>query len=55
VGFDKDRSFLSIEISGDELFFQTVSRTGVTVDSGSIRRPAVAIQAAAPQTPTVRP
>jgi predicted MPP superfamily phosphohydrolase len=39
VGYDKDRSFLSVEISGDDLYFQTISRTGMTVDSGSIRRP----------------
>jgi len=39
VGYDQDRSFLSVEISGDELYFQAVSRTGVTVDSGTIRRP----------------
>jgi predicted MPP superfamily phosphohydrolase len=38
TGYDKDRSFLSVEISGDELYFQAVSRTGVTVDSGTIRR-----------------
>ena len=47
AGYDKDRSFLSIEISGDDLYFQAVSRTGVTIDSGTIRRP-LAIQAAAP-------
>lgn len=39
VGYDKDRSFLSIEISGDDLSFQAISRTGVTVDSGSFHRP----------------
>jgi predicted MPP superfamily phosphohydrolase len=39
AGYDKDRSFLSVEISGDDLYFQTLSRTGVTVDSGTIRRP----------------
>jgi hypothetical protein len=39
AGYDKDRSFLSVEISGDDLFFQAVSRTGVTVDSGTIHRP----------------
>jgi hypothetical protein len=39
VGYDKDQSFLSIEISGDGLFFQTITRTGVTVDSAAIRRP----------------
>src|ERR1019366_9890332 len=39
AGFDQDRSFLAIEISGDDLYFQTISRTGLSVDSGSIRRP----------------
>jgi predicted phosphodiesterase len=48
VGYDKDRSFLSIEISGDELYFQAISRTGVTVDSGVIHRPMAAAQASAP-------
>jgi hypothetical protein len=39
TGYDKDRSFLSIEISGDHVYFQAISRTGVTVDSRTIRRP----------------
>jgi len=39
AGYDKDRSFLSVEISGDDLSFQAISRTGVTVDSGSFHRP----------------
>jgi hypothetical protein len=38
VGYDQDRSFMPIEISGDELNFQTISRTGKTVDSGVIKR-----------------
>ena len=38
VGYDQDRSFLLIEISGNELHFQTISRTGKTVDSGVIKR-----------------
>ena len=38
AGYDKDRSFLAVEISGDSLYFQAVSRTGVTVDSGTVRR-----------------
>jgi hypothetical protein len=42
AGYDQDRSFLSVEISGDDLYFQAVSRTGVTVDSGTIRRPGAA-------------
>jgi hypothetical protein len=38
TGFDTDTHFLLMEISGDDLFFQAVSRTGQTVDSGRIRR-----------------
>ena len=37
-GFDSDLHFLMIEIDGDDLFFQAVSRTGKTVDSGRFRR-----------------
>jgi len=36
--FDQDQSFLLVEVAGDDLFFQAVSRTGVIVDSGVIRR-----------------
>ena len=35
-GFDRDRHFMLIEIAGDNLYFQTISRTGQTVDSGII-------------------
>jgi predicted phosphodiesterase len=38
VGYDRDRSFMLIEIAGDELYFRTISRTGLTVDSGVIHR-----------------
>jgi predicted phosphodiesterase len=38
AGYDQDRSVMLVEIAGDELYFQTVSRTGRTVDSGVIRR-----------------
>jgi hypothetical protein len=37
--FDTDRSFLLMEIDGDTLHYQAVSRRGVTVDSGSFERP----------------
>src|SRR3990172_6437680 len=37
VGYDQDRSFMLVEIAGDELYFQTISPTGLTVDSGVIR------------------
>jgi 3',5'-cyclic AMP phosphodiesterase CpdA len=36
--FDQDCSFMLVEVSGDDLFFQTVSRTGATVDSGTVHR-----------------
>jgi hypothetical protein len=38
-GFDQDNSFMLIEIAGDQLYFQTISRPGQTVDSGVIERP----------------
>jgi hypothetical protein len=38
-GFDQDLHFMLVEIAGDELYFQTVSRAGKTVDSGSFKRP----------------
>jgi Calcineurin-like phosphoesterase len=38
--FDTDYSFMLFEISGDELFYQSISRTGHSVDSGSIKLPA---------------
>ncbi|PYY17616.1 MAG: metallophosphoesterase, partial [Acidobacteria bacterium] len=38
AGFDTDRTFMLVEISGDKLYFQTVSRTGQTVDSGTLQR-----------------
>jgi hypothetical protein len=35
--FDSDYSFMLFEIAGDELFFQSISRTGQSVDSGSLK------------------
>jgi hypothetical protein len=32
--FDKDLSFMLVEVADDQLYFQTISRTGETVDSG---------------------
>lgn len=37
-GFDTDYHFLLLEIAGDELYFQAVSRAGETVDAGVIRK-----------------
>jgi hypothetical protein len=38
VGFDRDLTFLAVEIEKDQLFFNAVSRTGEVVDSGVIQR-----------------
>ena len=35
-GFDQDRAFGLMEFVGDELYFQTISRGGETVDSGML-------------------
>ena len=37
-GFDSDNSFILVEVAGDELYFETLSRTGEIVDSGTIER-----------------
>lgn len=37
-GFDSEQSFMVVEIDGDVLRFQTISRRGKRVDSGEIRR-----------------
>src|SRR5580700_4336996 len=39
-GFDTDRDFMLMEIAGDDLYFQAISRTGETVDSGVLPRQA---------------
>jgi hypothetical protein len=44
-GFDSDCHFMIVEIAGDDLYFQAISRIGATVDGGVVRRrgaPAVA-------------
>ena len=38
-GFDQDYHFMLMEVTGNELYFQAVSRTGETVDAGVISRP----------------
>ena len=38
AAYDRDYHFMLIEISGDELFYQAISRTGATIDSGVVRR-----------------
>lgn len=34
--FDTDRSFMLVEVDGDEMYFETISRSGVVVDSGEL-------------------
>jgi 3',5'-cyclic AMP phosphodiesterase CpdA len=38
ASFADDRTFMLVEITGDQLFFETISRTGRSVDSGVISR-----------------
>ena len=37
-GFDTDLAFMAAEISGDEMYFNAISRRGETVDSGTLTR-----------------
>jgi predicted phosphodiesterase len=46
-GFDTDYSFLIAEIDGDQMYFQAISRTGDTIDSGVFKRPDAGSGAAA--------
>ncbi len=36
--FDRDLHFMLFEVTGDQLYFQAISRTGETIDSGMIAR-----------------
>ena len=36
VGFDTDRTFMLVEVDGDQLYFQAISRSGATIDSGQL-------------------
>jgi predicted phosphodiesterase len=38
VGYATDRSFMLVEVAGDQMFFQAISRTGETVDKGVLTR-----------------
>ena len=41
-GFDTDQAFMAAEIIGDQLYFNTISRVGQTVDSGVLTRRTIA-------------
>ena len=36
IGFDTDRTFMLVEVAGDTLYFQAISRSGAIVDSGAL-------------------
>ena len=36
--YDRDLHFMLFEVAGDEMYFQAISRTGETIDSGVIKR-----------------
>ena len=38
AGFDRDYHFMLVEISGDDMFYQAIARTGATIDAGVVRR-----------------
>jgi hypothetical protein len=38
AGFDEDEAFMVVEIADGRMSFETISRTGLVVDSGEIRR-----------------
>src|SRR6267142_73452 len=37
-GFDQGYTFMLVEIDGDDMYFQALSETGKTIDSGSVHR-----------------
>jgi hypothetical protein len=37
-GFDTDQAFMAVEIIGDEMCFNAISRQGQTIDSGVLTR-----------------
>jgi hypothetical protein len=36
--YDRDLHFMLFEVAGDQMYFQAISRTGETIDSGVITR-----------------
>ena len=36
--YDRDLHFMLFEVAGNEMYFQAISRTGETIDSGVINR-----------------
>jgi hypothetical protein len=38
VGVDTERAFMIVEMAGDTFHLRTISRTGQTIDSGTVAR-----------------
>ncbi len=38
IGFDTDLTYMLVEIAGDQMNFQTLTRSGKRIDSGTITR-----------------
>lgn len=38
IGFDTDRTFMLVEIADDDLYYQTITESGQTIDSGTFPR-----------------
>jgi hypothetical protein len=36
--YDQEQSFMLVEVAGDDLYFETINRSGAKVDSGVIHR-----------------
>ena len=57
-GFDSDYHFMIVEIAGEDLYFQAISRTGATIDSGVLHRPGAPVatpEAVAKRAPATTP
>jgi hypothetical protein len=44
AGFDSDNSYMLVEVAGDVMHFQTLSRSGKRVDGGTVTRATTATQ-----------
>ena len=47
-GFDRDYQFMIVEIVGDDLYYEAITRRGVTIDSGVLHRPGAPASGASP-------
>jgi predicted phosphodiesterase len=55
TGFDKDFEFMLVEIDGSKMFYQAISRTGQTIDSGVVENPKSAPESETSPAPAAAP